>query len=371
MATVAEPAVEVQPERLRALLKDLIDIYSPSGKEEEILEFSEEYLKKQGLPVERQAVDENRYNLLIMPDRSENLEMCFVGHLDTVTAWDLEDYGFHEEAGNISGLGSVDMKAGCAAMMEAFIALADAGGPLRSVGLALVVGEEQEGDGAKTLMREYSFPWAMVAEPTNLVPCLGHYGYLEVLLRTRGKIAHSSMPELGQNAIETMLKLLLKLTEYADSGPQGLVFNIRQLSGFPGGFVVPDSSEAWLDLHLPPDSRMETLKADLEQVVEEAERSIPGMDAYIRFENAHSGYLISPKRPVVKKLRRVFQKMGLPWEPQVFRSHSDGNVLWAGGADPVVLGPGNLETAHTPEETVDFQQVVQASRLYLTFARSL
>ena len=371
MATKPEITADVQPDRLRALLKDLIDIYSPSGKEEEILEFTEDYLKKHGLSVERQVVDENRFNLVVLPEKTENVELCFVGHLDTVTAWDLDDYGFHEDDGNITGLGTVDMKAGCAAMIEAFTALAEAGNSLRSVGLALVVGEEQEGDGAKTLIREHSFPWALVAEPTNLVPCLGHYGYLEVLLRTRGKIAHSSMPELGQNAIEAMLKLLLKLTEYADSAPQGLVYNIRQLSGFPGGFVVPDSCEAWLDLHLPPDSRMETLKADLEQLVEEADQNISGMDAYIRFENAHSGYLISPKRPVVKKLREAYQKTALPWEPQVFRSHSDGNVLWAGGTDPVILGPGNLETAHTPEETVDFSQVVQAARLYQTFALSL
>ncbi len=356
---------------MRALLKDLIDIYSPSGKEEEVLEFTEDYLKKHGIPVERQVVDENRFNLILLPDKTEEVELCFVGHLDTVTAHDLEDYGFHEDGSSISGLGAADMKSGCAAMIEAFTALAETGNFLHSAGLALVVGEEEESDGAKTLMREYAFPWALVAEPTNLVPCLGHYGYLEVLLRTRGKIAHSSMPELGQNAIEAMLKLMLKFTEYADSAPQGLVYNIRQLSGFPGGFVVPDSCEAWLDFHLPPDSRMDALKADLEQLVEEAGENIPGMDAYIRFENAHSGYLISPKRPVVKKLREAYNEMSLPWEPQVFRSHSDGNVLWAGGADPIILGPGNLETAHTPEESVDFSQVVQAAKLYLAFALSL
>ncbi|MDM8000080.1 MAG: M20/M25/M40 family metallo-hydrolase [Dehalococcoidia bacterium] len=371
MAAKPDRTADVQPERLKTLLKDLVDIYSPSGKEEEILEFTENYLKKYNLPVERQAVDENRFNLVILPEKTEKVELCFVGHLDTVTAYDLDAYGFQEDNGSISGLGTVDMKAGCAAMIEAFTVLAESGHSLRSVGLALVVGEEQESDGAKTLMREHSFPWALVGEPTNLVPCLGHYGYLEVLLRTRGKIAHSSMPELGQNAIEAMLKLLLRLTEYADSAPQGLVYNIRQLSGYPGGFVVPDSCEAWLDLHLPPDSRMEDLKADLEQLVEEASENISGMDAYIRFENAHSGYLISPKRPVVKKLREAYQKMSLPWEPQVFRSHSDGNVLWAGGADPVILGPGNLETAHTPEEVLDFSQVVKAARLYLTFAQSL
>jgi acetylornithine deacetylase len=220
-------------------------------------------------------------------------------------------------------------------------------------------------------MREYSFPWAVVGEPTDMVPCLGHYGYLEVLLRTKGKRAHSSMPELGQNAIETMLKLLLKVTEYITSMPKGVVYNIRQLSGFPGGFVVPDNCEAWLDLHLHPDSRVDVLKAELEQLVEAVDESALGLEAYIRFENTQSGYRISPKRPLVKKLREVYKKLSLPWEPQDFRSHSDGNVLWAAGVDPIILGPGRLETAHTAEESVDFNQVVQAARLYLNFALSI
>jgi len=371
METTPKSVPEVQPKRLRKLLRELTDIYSPSGKEEEILEYAEQHLKKHGLAVERQTVDENRFNLVVFPDKSNGVDLCFVGHLDTVVAFDLEDYGFREEGDTLYGLGITDMKAGCAAMIEAFCVLAETKKALSSVGLALVVGEEQEGDGAKTLIREHSIPWAVVGEPTNLVPCLGHYGYLEVLLRTRGKRAHSSMPELGQNAIETMLKLLLKLTEYADNAPHGLVYNIRQLTGFPGGFVVPDSCEAWLDLHLPPDSRMDILKEELEQLVEVAIENIPGMDAYIRFENAHSGYLISQKRPLVGRLKEAYRKMSISWKPQVFRSHSDGNILWAGGTDPIILGPGQLETAHTPEESVEFSQVVQAAELYLSFARSV
>jgi acetylornithine deacetylase len=364
-------AKDVQPERLKNLLKALVDIYSPSGKEEEIIEYVEGYLKDHGLPVIKQGVDENRFNLVVLPENKDELDVCFMGHLDTVTAHDLEGYGFSEEEDSVFGLGTADMKAGCAAMIEAFTVLAERGGALPPVCLALVVGEEEESDGAKTLVREYTFPWAVVGEPTGMVPCLGHYGYLEVLLRTRGKKAHSSLPELGQNAIETMLKLLLKVTEYITSVPKGVVYNIRQLSGFPGGFVVPDTCEAWLDLHLPPDSRVDVLKAELEQLVEEVDEGNQSLDTYIRFESTQSGYRISPKRPLVKKLKEVYKKLSLPWEPQDFRSHSDGNVLWASGVDPVILGPGRLETAHTPEESVDFRQVIQAAQLYLNFALSV
>ncbi|MBE0480755.1 MAG: M20/M25/M40 family metallo-hydrolase [Dehalococcoidia bacterium] len=371
MKRIVDASARVQAERLKKLFKELVDIYSPSGKEEEILEFAYEHLKAQGVNVSKQEVDENRCNLIVLPEKTDEVDLCFVGHLDTVTAYDLEDFGFSEENNTAYGLGCTDMKAGCAAMMEAFTVLAERKEPSPAVGLALVVGEEEDSDGAKTLMREYSFPWAVVGEPTNLVPCLGHFGYLEVLLRTRGKRAHSSMPELGQNAIENMLKLLLKVTEYTTTLPHGLVYSIRQLWGPPGEFVVPDTCEAWLDLHLPPDSRIDVLKTELEHLVEEAGASIKSLDAYIRFEETYSGYRISEERTLVRKLKKVYELMSLPWEPRDFRSHSDGNVLWASGVDPIILGPGRLEEAHTPDESMSYSQLVQAAQLYLSLALAI
>jgi acetylornithine deacetylase len=371
MESALDRSMEVQPERLKNLLRDLVNIYSPTGKEGEILEYVEEYLKNQGLPVTKQEVDENRCNLIVLPENREEIALCLVGHLDTVTAYDLDDYGFHEEEDAIFGLGTADMKAGCAAMIEALTVMAEGRENVPPVGLALVVDEEADNKGVKGLVNEYSFPWAIVGEPTGLMPCLGHYGYLEIMLRTQGKRAHSAMPELGQNAIENMLKLLLQVTESVSSRIDGLVYNIRELSGFPGGFVVPDSCEAWLDLHLPPSSRIDMLKTEFERLLEEARLSIPNLDVQLNFEDTYSGYQISEERPLAKKLKEVYGKMSLAWETQEFRSHSDGNVLWCAGVNPIILGPGHLETAHTAKESVSFCQVLRAAQLYLNLAWSL
>jgi acetylornithine deacetylase len=363
--------MEVQPDRLKNLFKDLVNIYSPTGKEQEILKYAEKYLGDQNLPVSRQQVDENRFNLMVLPKTKNEIVLCFVGHLDTVTAHDLDGYGFLEEEDTVFGLGTADMKAGCAAMMEAFTVMAEKEETVPPVGLALVVDEEEANKGIKTLVDEYSFPWAVVGEPTGLAPCLGHYGYLEIMLRTRGKRAHSAMPELGQNAIENMLKLLLQVTESIDSRAHGLVCNVRELSGFPGGFVVPDSCEAWLDLHLPPNSRIDVLKAEFERLLEAARKTIPNLDVQLNFEDTYAGYQICRGRPLVKKLKEVYGSMSLPWEIQDFRSHSDGNVLWSAGVNPIILGPGYLETAHMANESVSFHQVLKAAQLYLNYALSL
>ncbi len=361
----------VNPERLRGLLEEMVNIYSPSGKEEEVIAFVAQHLQSHGVNVRLQEVDEQRCNLIALPGGQDRIELCLVGHVDTVTAYDLEAYGFEMNGDEVRGLGTVDMKSGCAAMVEAFTVLCNAGEPMPPVALALVVDEEEDSAGAHTLVDEYHFPWAIVGEPTELVPCLGHYGYLEVFLRARGKRAHSAVPEVGQNAIEAMLRLLLHITNFATSEGSRLVYNIRELSGLPSGFVVPDLCEAWLDFHLPPDMRMDSLKADLEKIMAPDAVGLASLDLYMRFEDTFAGYEISPERAFVKRLKHVYEKMGREWDSQLFRSHSDGNVLWAAGIDPIVLGPGRLDLAHSQDEGVPFAEVVAAAELYLNVARSV
>jgi len=362
--------IRINESRLQRLLQEMIDIYSPSGKEHEVITYCADQLKDNGISFVLQEVDEQRWNLIVMPEKHDEVDLCFVGHVDTVAAHDLDDYGCKIEGDEVRGLGSADMKSGCAAMLEACIALREAGlnPPLA---LALVVDEEENNAGARALVGEYHFPWAIVGEPTGLLPCLGHYGYMEVYLRTRGRRAHSAVPELGTNAIEAMLRVLLDVTDFAASEGSRLVYNIREMSGLPAGFVVPDLCEAWLDFHLPPDMRVDSLKTDLERIASAHSQNSRDMDLYMRFEDTYAGYDISAERTFVRQLRTVFESLSLEWSPQQFRSHSDGNVLWAAGIDPIVLGPGRLDSAHTEDESVVFSDVVTAARLYASVAESL
>lgn len=361
----------INPDRLLQLLRDMVDIYSPSGKEEEVITFVAEHLRSRGVPVVMQPVDDYRSNLLVLPEHADGADLCFVGHVDTVAAYDLDNYGFEMAEGTVHGLGTVDMKSGCAAMIEACTVLYEGSGPVPPVALALVVDEEEDNAGARALVAEHHFPWAIVGEPTALAPCLGHYGYLEVFLRAKGKRAHSAVPELGHNAIEAMLRLLLTITDFSTSEGSRLVYNIRELSALPSGFVVPDLCEAWLDFHLPPDVRVDSLKGGLERLVAGAMKERPDIDLFMRFEDTYAGYEISTDRLFVGRLKEVYARNSLEWQPQQFRSHSDANVLFAAGIDPVILGPGRLELAHSEDESVPFEEVVAASHMYLELARAV
>ncbi len=341
----------------------MIDIYSPTGKEEELLTYLHGYLKRKGIPVIRQAVDDSRYNLIVMPPGSDIL-LALVGHVDTVVAYDLEHYGFEDKDNLVIGLGAADMKSGCAAMVEAYVSLWEAGAQELPVALALLVGEEEEGDGAERLVQEFHFPWAIIAEPTNLQPCLSCYGYLEVQLNAQGKRLHASLAKKDHNPVESMLQLLLQISQYMVNDRPETIYNIRDLLSTQAGFAVPDWCEAWLDVHLPPNAPIGDISLELEEIVDNTRKENPQVNAGIRLVTVEAGYELPEKGFVVEALQAIYSGYAFSWKPQPFPSHSDANQLWAAGVKPILLGPGQLETAHAPDESVSFQQVALAAEVY-------
>jgi len=369
--TASQAAVgPIQPLRLRKLLRRLVDIYSPSGKEGDVLDYARNWLKRQGLEVHRQEVDDRRYNLVVLPKGGE-VKLALIGHLDTVTAYDLENLGYEDEGDELSGLGAADMKGGCAAMMEAFAALAEDGGKMPPVALALVVGEEEDGDGAEALAREYHFPWAIIGEPTDLKPCLEHHGYLELELYAKGRRRHASLANPGDNPVREVLRLLMAISGHLDDHHAELVYNIRDIQSWPEGFMVPEGCEAWVDIHLPSRTPLGELTMEVEEVVLSQEGGGAGLNTGLRLHTVQNGYRLPERGPVVEALQRIFAAQGLSWKPQAFPSHSDANQLWAAGVRPILLGPGRLEMSHVPEEAVLFSQVIAASQIYYSLAREM
>jgi acetylornithine deacetylase len=296
-----------------------------------------------------------------------------VGHVDTVPAWNLEEYAAEEEWGVVRGLGAADMKGGCAAMLEAWLALAALpGGQQPPVGLLFVVGEEENGDGSARFLEDCQPPWVVIGEPTSLTPCLSHYGYLEVALTTQGRRIHSSLPELGHNAIESMLRFLLLLGNqplFKRDSTQ-VVYSIREMSSSRAGFVVPDQGETYIDLHLPPDMSPESVQESIRACVAKAEVLIPGLNISLSFDFSSQGYALDGFGSFSGIMEDVYTQLNLPLRFSPFRSHSDGNLFFGAGCRPMILGPGSLETAHTADEQTSLSEVEAAARIYAALCLS-
>lgn len=345
-------------------MQRLVDIYSPSGKEVDVLDFLKGYLKRRNIPVIIQAVDEDRYNLILAPV-DKDIQLAFIGHIDTVAAPDLDNYNYSRRLDRSKGLGVADMKGGCAAMLEAFLTFREAGNAEAPIALCLVVGEEESGDGAEKLMKSYHFPWAIIGEPTDMVPCLQSYGYVEIQLSARGTRQHASLARRRHNAIEVLLQTILHLTQHLESQYPLITYNIRDLFSSQSGFAVPERCEACLDLHVPPGMEVGEILLDMEEIAMSEEDKRDGIEIGFRSATIAAGYQLPEKGMVVDTIKDIFKTHNRSWSADAFRSHSDANQIWASGVKPIILGPGQLEQAHSHDESVSFQQICLAAEMYL------
>lgn len=369
----------IRPDRLEQLLEDAVNHYSPSFAEEAGTRVFARFLEDAGIPYERQPVaggadtgGQSRANLVVRVG-PEPARLLWLGHVDTVVAVDEGHASARVEAGRLYGLGSADMKSGCAAALEALRALLESGAELtRGLCIALVVGEEESGDGAEALAETVSAPLVVVGEPTGLSPCLEHYGYVECELAAAGARAHAALPEVGSSAIHAMMDWLLGILDARRrlARPERMAFNPRSIQGGSDMFAVAERCRAFLDVHFAPEIEPSLIHEVLEEARSASLARHAGVELTAERQYAAVGYRVEPADPALAPVHAAFAELGLPFDAKTFRSHSDASPLFHKGMVPVVCGPGRLEVAHTPNEHVEMAELHRAAALYATIFHS-
>lgn len=326
------------------LTRELIDIPSVTGEEEAVGLFLARHLEGLGYRVELQELEQGRANVIATIADAAPVIM-FSTHMDTVPPHTPSS----EDAQFIRGRGSCDAKGIIAAQISAVERLRAEG--INQAGLLFTVDEEMGSRGADVANRHplaRHCRYMINGEPTDNRLAVGTKGSLRLMLKTRGRAAHSAYPEQGESAIEKLLDVLADVRALqwpVDSLLGETTCNIGVIRGGTRPNVIPAEAEADLQL------RLVTL---VEPVREMLERAVQG--------RAEIQYL-SEAAPV-----RLVSLDG--FEQCAVRFMTDIPHLSNWGA-PLLLGPGSILVAHTDEERIDKHELEEAVELYIRLAHTL
>ena len=322
------------------LAQQLMSIPSVTGGEKEVGLFLSKLLHDRRYRVEKQFLIPNRFNVLAFAG-TPRVVLCT--HLDTVPPV----LPVREDENFLYGRGACDTKGIIAAMIEA-------GDRLRSqavdnFGFLFVVGEEGSGDGAKEANKlQWESEFVVVGEPTRNKLAVAQKGTLMADLSCKGRAAHSGYPEEGESAVTGLWNVLQDCAsgDWGNDPDLGKgSFNIGVFAGGEACNIVPGSASASVMIRLV-EPRVAAEHRLYKLVGERAEvKVVGGADPH--------------RMHVVEGFETMVASFG-----------SDAPYLGNLGK-PLLIGPGSILDAHTANEKISRQEMIDGAAIYERLVKKL
>jgi succinyl-diaminopimelate desuccinylase len=365
------------------LLEEMVAIDSVVGREGELAEFLRGELEALGLEAELQEVESGRPNVYArLEGETLGRRLNFDGHTDTVPVvegWETDPFTPVKREGRLYGLGSCDMKAGIACVMNTLRAFAESGyGFDGELSFSGVVDEEAHGKGAKAMLKtDYGKVDAIVlAEPypgdeSKPIP-LGITGKILYDIYVKGKAAHGFRPHLGVNAVEEAGRILsnldgLSFLEHPDFGT-GNYSTLKIEGGYEVySVVIPARCRFEVNRLLVPGETVETAIADMERLVDSL-----SLEAEVEVRTKpprYEAFVMSRDEPIIQVFDGVYRDV-MGREPLYEHAYgiTDANIFAGEGGIPCLhLGPGR-GGAHQKNEYVELGWLPPISRMYALIA---
>lgn len=323
------------------LTRELVDIDSTTGREIDAGRFVARTLRNLKYTVVEQPLHDGRINVIATTGASPRV--VFSTHFDCVPPF----FSSRIEGDVLFGRGACDAKGILVAQMAAAERLR-ASGEAR-IGLVFVAGEERGSDGARAANELAGTSKFLInGEPTDNRLAAATRGVYRVRLRAKGRAAHSSLPHLGESAIDKLIDVLVLLREIDWPFDKDLGRTFYSIGLIDGG-VAPNviSPEAEAELMFRTVGSHQDVRAKLD---------------------AYAGARVSIEDVLVVPPVRLTTVPG--FDAEVFSFTTDIPWLDRWGA-PLLLGPGSVTVAHTDNEHVPVGELYRAVDLYEKLARTL
>ena len=296
------------------------------------------------------------------------------GHSDTVPydeeAWTSDPFQVTERQGRLYGLGTADMKGFFAAALEAARAF-DAGRLRRPLYLVATADEESSFAGVKALEAagKPSARYAVIGEPTGLVPVRMHKGIMMERLALRGRAGHSSDPSLGASALDAMMRALQALDEYrrelAETSSDARfevaapTLNFGKVVGGDSPNRICASCSLDFDVRLVPSLSIESVRGSLRARVEAA---LEGMDVSSELVPLFAGVPAFETPSDASIVKAVEELTGSTARAVMFATEAP--FFGRMGIETLVCGAGDIAVAHQADEYTTRSGIEAATALY-------
>lgn len=196
------------------LLADIVELQTENNNEIDVCNYLTDLFDKYDIKSEILKVNEHRANIVAEIGNGSPI-LALSGHMDVVDAgnqdnWSYPPFQLTEKDGKLYGRGTTDMKGGLMALVVSLIELKEQNElPHGTIRLLATAGEEKEQEGAKLLAdKGYldDVDGLIIAEPTGSGIYYAHKGSMSCKVTATGKAVHSSVPFIGDNAIDTLLE---------------------------------------------------------------------------------------------------------------------------------------------------------------------
>ncbi len=318
----------------------------------------------------------NRANLTAqMTSAGQKGGLLFVCHLDVVAAgeegWKHPAFGGVESEGRIYGRGSMDMKGGIAVVVTTIRQIVDSAVKLKgNIIFVAAAGEETDSCGARRFVSNFAgklpkIAGVVVPEPTDFEVVTAHRGILWLEVKTFGKAAHSSTPELGVNAITSVKLLLDELDNYKIRFvPHKLLGNcsmsINTIAGGGEINVVPDKCSVGIDIRTLPGQDHQEIISDFERIFAKLKQENSQFEASVSILREVGALETDSQCDFVKEFCSVAKVS----ETEAVGFTTDGPHFASLGAPVVVFGPGKPQLAHKPDEYIEIADLEKAVGYY-------
>ena len=329
----------------------------------------------------------------------------FNSHIDVVQSgagWTLDPFAAVVKDGRVYGRGACDMKGGLAASIIAVEALIESAAALPgTLEISGTADEESGGYGGVHYLAErgwFSPPrvdHVIIPEPLNVDRvCIGHRGVWWAEIETHGRMAHGSMPFLGDCAVRHMHavvdrferdlypKLAARRTDMpvVPSGARHSTLNINSIhggqaetTGYPAP-VVPDSCRMVIDRRLLIEESIDAAKGEVRELLEQLVKDRAGFRYSIRDIFEVRPTMADRDGPVARSTAAAIHRV-IGRHPEFICSpgtYDQKHIDRVGKLrDCIAYGPGILDLAHQPDEYVVIEDMVNSAKVMALAARSL